>query len=372
MKLPLVLEPSLGPEEVRNFHSRIVPHSPNETIWGRHQLSQNRQLSKWRSSGDRRKRSLHVVDEFTLVGTAFCLKSCYLAFSICNTRDRVEEYRQAFEEAQLVGGWHNGERGDLRVDCACRAVDEEYWSFAATVCSRDFPVTPALMERPERVFQFGVRKPKPRGKPEYVSPADLLRWLPCQLMVGSGPSLEAGVSPLHSLHEIYGVCKHDYEFIFDAAEDGVVGFLARPEEKYREALQIYIRILKAPLTEFHRVVARMAQQGLVIPPVISTNFDALVASAGVREESVRSFAPERVYPQVSFAAGIRSLWVVGYHADRRFILEQARARGLKVVFIDPEHYAGEDYPLEAPQDGDLILRASATEAFRRLAELCLP
>jgi hypothetical protein len=50
---------------------------------------------------------------------------------------------------------------------------------------------------------------------------------------------------------------------------------------------------------------------------------------------------------------------------------RARARGLRVIFVDPEQYVSPDgrlihYPVEAPQDEDLFVRATAQDAFTRL------
>lgn len=63
--------------------------------------------------------------------------------------------------------------------------------------------------------------------------------------------------------------------------------------------------------------------------------------------------------------------VVGLHADRRSVQKRARERGMKVFFVDTEgleelgRYM--PYPLEGPQDDDVIVKA---EAIPTLTALC--
>ena len=50
---------------------------------------------------------------------------------------------------------------------------------------------------------------------------------------------------------------------------------------------------------------------------------------------------------------------------------RARERGLRIIGIDPERYIAPDggtiaYPVEAPQDEDLFVRATAGDALPRL------
>ncbi|MFD7378394.1 hypothetical protein ACFY13_50180 [Streptomyces mirabilis] len=64
----------------------------------------------------------------------------------------------------------------------------------------------------------------------------------------------------------------------------------------------------------------------------------------------------------------KALLVVGLHADRRHVAKRARAAGLKVFHVDPEGFRRPDgswfeYPLEAPQTGDIVVRATAADAI---------
>ncbi|MGW1784587.1 hypothetical protein ACWCQQ_36570 [Streptomyces sp. NPDC002143] len=66
--------------------------------------------------------------------------------------------------------------------------------------------------------------------------------------------------------------------------------------------------------------------------------------------------------------------MVGLHADRRHVAKRARAAGLTVFHADPEGFRRPDgswfaYPLEAPQTGDVVVRATAAEAIGDLERL---
>jgi len=64
------------------------------------------------------------------------------------------------------------------------------------------------------------------------------------------------------------------------------------------------------------------------------------------------------------------LLVVGSHADRRKVQRQAREKGLKIIYADPEGFFDKNkvftpYPMEAPKDEDLVLQITA-EQFTNL------
>ncbi|WP_439080518.1 hypothetical protein [Streptomyces sp. WL006] len=82
---------------------------------------------------------------------------------------------------------------------------------------------------------------------------------------------------------------------------------------------------------------------------------------------------DQAVPDVEWVDGAQALLVVGLHADRRKVQARARARGMQVVYLDPEgfwrHGQFMPYPLEGPQDGDLVCRATTAEALPALVNL---
>jgi hypothetical protein len=235
-----------------------------------------------------------------------------------------------------------------------------------------YELPPGWGERPWRVFhEVGLRKVLPRGAPRVVAPEAIVDQLPAQLELGCGPSIEAGIPHLSNLHRIYGVSLPNYGFIYRAAQDGVLDVLADPEAKYREMTDIYRACLVAGRTPFYRAISELRERGLLVGPVITNNFDCQCADLGFPEVSLRNYDAEPYYPQIPYDPRARSLLVVGVHADRRLVQMRARDHGLKVIFVDPEQYVAPDgsrihYPVEAPQDEDLFVRQTASDALTRL------
>jgi hypothetical protein len=226
--------------------------------------------------------------------------------------------------------------------------------------------------RPWKVFhEVGLRKKLGRGAPRQITPEEIAEYLPAQLELGCGPSIEAGVPELSSLHMIYGVSLPDYGFIFNAGQDGLLEVLADPEKKYREMAAIYRACLLSGETDSYRAIAELWRRGDFVGPVITNNFDCLCAEQGLPEISLRKYDVGPYYPHIEHDSRARSLLVVGVHADRRLVQMRARDQGLRIIFIDPEEYVAPDgrriqYPVEAPQDEDLFVRMTAKEALTRL------
>ena len=177
---------------------------------------------------------------------------------------------------------------------------------------------------------------------------------------------------MSNLHRIYGVSHGDYQFVYRAEHDGILDVLSDPEAKYRKMTDMYRACMLAGETDFYRTIAElMRDERVLVPPVITNNFDCQCAALGLPEISLRRYDWEPYYPSIPYDPRARSLLVVGVHADRRLVQMRARAHGVRVIFIDPEPYISPDgkvihYPVEAPQDEDLFVRATAHEAMTRL------
>ncbi|MDW4915643.1 hypothetical protein [Streptomyces californicus] len=82
----------------------------------------------------------------------------------------------------------------------------------------------------------------------------------------------------------------------------------------------------------------------------------LAARAGLDECFIRRY--DQAVPDVEWVDGAKALLVVGLHPDRGKIQARAGARGMRVVYLDPEGLWRDGqfmpYPLEGPQDGDLV------------------
>jgi len=401
MKFPFVVIPALAAREIDRFRRHIDSGASGwhrrftESIWRRHQHPSNARLSGWRSDEDRKRRLVHFYDEYDLAGDSFVLRNAYLHLNLALPEEHIDEYRAAIDEGLRQGGWRAdggsdssaGERfrrGDLVAlirHARRHAADERhghalpatYRSLDVTLRSDGYRLPDGWEDRPFDVFfNVGLRKILPREEPRHITDAaDIAAHLPAQLELGCGPSIEAGIPHLSTLHRIYGVSHADYGFVYRAAADGLVAVFRDPEAKYREMTDIYRACLTAQPTPFYRRMVDLWRRGHLVGPVITNNFDCQCADLGLPEISLRRYDWGPYYPRIEHDPRARSLLVIGVHADRRLVQMRARERGLTVVFIDPESYVAPDgrairYPVEAPQRDDVFLRATAHDAFERL------
>ncbi|MFI1186488.1 hypothetical protein [Streptomyces californicus] len=109
---------------------------------------------------------------------------------------------------------------------------------------------------------------------------------------------------------------------------------------------------------------------LPVLPAITNIFDVLAARAGLDECFMRRY--DQAAPAVEWVDGAKTL-LIGLPAGRHKVQARARARGMQVVYLAPEGFWRDGqfmpYPLEGPQDGDLVCRATAAEALPALVNL---
>lgn len=406
MRIPHVIIPDIEDRHRQRFACHMDSDRTGwhrrwtESIWRRHQDEGNARLSGWRSPEDRRRRLIHFYDEYGVSGSDFVLKGTHVWMSVTLPKEEVERYEcriltglatGGWESVPVHGTWRRWRRGDLDALISIVARHEEderrgyalppsYRTLTLTVRSRDYDTPANLEQRPFRWFHdVGMRPMLSAGSPTEIEPQDLAEFFPAQLELGCGPSTEAGIPHLSNLHRIYGVSRGDFSFIFDPEDDGLLDVLDTPEEKYAEMTTIYRQCLVAEPTVFYHAIRELANRGLLVGPVITNNFDCLCAEVGLEETSLRRYDTEPYFQMMRSAPGksiefdprARSLLVVGVHADRRLAQLVARERGLAVLYVDPESYRDPEgrlmrYPVEAPQSGDMIVRAPAGEAFERL------
>ena len=91
-----------------------------------------------------------------------------------------------------------------------REPQAHYHNLDLTLQTRGYHLPVGWRERPWRVFfDVGLRKVLPRGRPREIEPEEIAEYLPAQLELGCGPSIEAGIPHLSNLHRIYGVSRAD-------------------------------------------------------------------------------------------------------------------------------------------------------------------
>ncbi|GGS38139.1 hypothetical protein Snoj_27950 [Streptomyces nojiriensis] len=406
MQFPLTVIDQLDEEQLQKWHdfyglTADRPRYQEEGIWRRTQQEETADNSGWTGSGDARRRIIHYRHQFGLVDTtgapALAMTELYVYHSVAAPHDEIHE---AWEQNHLMlaeGGWKETgpgrwELGDLRLHTsrieehpedvrAGRKLPAGYQVIDTTFTSVNCFLPKAIRRRPWEVLTHGVRVKDTPGKPIYADNlAQLTDFLPFQVEVGCGVSYEAGIPPLHRLHEIYRVNEiEDIElgkgttFILAPGRDPFLQeLLLNTEDKVLELSEMYQSCFNAEVTPALHALKRLETAGHMVGPFITNNFDALGARAGFREEFMRRY--DQRIPPVTLHPEAKALVVIGLHADRRQVARRAREAGLKVFIVDPEGFPRPDgtwfdYPLEGPQDGDVVVRQTAATAIGELERL---
>lgn len=404
---------SLGPcPSVDEWAEHFVPAKyadwdprHHEGLWRRTQDPCNAGSSGWRGSHDARRRMVHFDYTFDLMRLGLrdelVLKSCYVWVTVALPALEVAAYEATLRDGVARhGGWRQNAQGiegtlSYTLDNGLSLVWRRFQDQPADASAgREFPEG---YEHLEVMLHSSGRSAEElrelRGKPWYVlasgfrkipvahTPvidddlAQLKHHLPMHVELGCGPSIEAGIPPLHDLHRIYAVSNAHRRFVFTAEEDELVQRLAgEPMAFLREASNSWLRCVHASPTPFYHVLRKLRDAGLIIGPIFTNNFDRLCNRVGLQEQYIRRF--DEIVPPVDFHPEARSLLVVGSHADRRQIQRRAREAGLKVFFVDPECFvdnAGNRirYSLEAPQEGDYHCRRAAGDALGALESVLM-
>ncbi|MET7897006.1 hypothetical protein [Streptomyces mirabilis] len=406
MQFPVTVIDQLDEAQLRKWHdfygvTADRPRFEEEGIWRRTQQEETAPNSGWTGESDARRRIVHYWHQYGLMDTtaapSLAMQQMYLYHSVAAPQAEIDEAWEQNHAMLTEGGWKQTgpgrlELGDLRVHMirveehpedlrAGRRLPEDYEVIDTTFTSVNTFPPRAIRRRPWEVLTHGVRVKDTPGKPIYADDlAQLTDFLPFQVEVGCGVSYEAGIPPLHRLHEMYHVNEIEDEllgkgftFVLAPGRDPLLAeMFIGTEDKVGELSDMYRACFNAEVTPALHALKRMEEASHMVGPFITNNFDALGARAGFEEEFMRRY--DQRIPPVTFHPNAKALVVVGLHADRRWVAKRAREAGLKVFHVDPEGFPRPDgswfeYPLEAPQTGDVVVRKTAADAIGDLERL---
>ncbi|MDX2565106.1 hypothetical protein PV371_36380 [Streptomyces sp. TX20-6-3] len=408
MFFPHPLIEQLDDSQVRTWEMHFAgtaherPRAIEEGIWRRTQEPANAEQSGWSKDESGRRRVVHYryryrYDlDYTFPVPRLVLADLYLYHSVLAPAREVEAYLTQIDAWLGQGRWRkkdNGtwSKGDLRVtiteydehpqdERADRETPAGFRSVDVCFITDEFEVPRTVRQLPWNVLAGGMRAKEQRGEPTVSEDlSELLNYMPFMVEIGCGSSIEAGVPPLHFLHEVYRVTERkdntltqSHRFTMRPQDDSLIEeMLTAPQNKAEQLTAMFKIAFEAEPTDAHRVLKELADAGRLVGPVIQHNFDLLAARAGLPECFVRRY--DQKVPPVAFNKRAKALVVVGLHADRRAVQARARALGMKVFFVDPEGLMenGEwkSYPIEGAREGDVVVRAGAIEALTRLKAL---
>ncbi|MCJ1680481.1 hypothetical protein MTF65_24670 [Streptomyces sp. APSN-46.1] len=231
MQFPVTVIDQLDEAQLRKWHdfygvTADRPRYEEEGIWRRTQQEETASNSGWTGEGDARRRIVHYRHQYGLVDTtaapSLAMTQMYLYHSVAAPRDEIDV---AWEQNHIMlaeGGWKEMgpgrfELGDLRIHIirmeehpedlrAGRKLPDHYEVIDCVFTSVNTFPPRTIRRRPWEVLTHGVRVKDTPGQPVYADNlAQLLDHLPFQVEVGCGVSYEAGIPPLHRLHEMYHV-----------------------------------------------------------------------------------------------------------------------------------------------------------------------
>lgn len=251
---------------------------------------------------------------------------------------------------------------------------ENYESLDIVIRSKGYDYD-AIQDRMWKLSKKMYRMPDKRENPTYTKDVrDILEYLPAQVEMGCGPSIGANIPPLHEMHETYRVQNHISGHFYFAEEDTLLFDVISDEQKMRKKFAyVPIQCISAELTEGYKDFGELYKKGYFKGIVFNNNFDRIVKRMDIPEKILRIYDIEKYIADVDFRDDVKSLICMGCHADRRQVEKQARAKGLKIIFIDPEGYETKDgfdpYLIEGPKDDDIILNLTFEKAMKDLKEI---
>jgi len=252
----------------------------------------------------------------------------------------------------------------------------EYQTVECIIRSKNFPEERIERESPWAVYDSGIREKGSRvAKPNVVTDMkELIEYLPAQLEIGGGASLELGIPPLNYFHTVYDLYREGFErFAYGDYDKLLDTVLPDPDAFYSKLASLpYLRALLAEPNNFYKTITDLHRKNLLLGPIITNNFDGMCSLMGLEELYVRKYDDVHIIPSVSFPEGVKSLLVVGSHADRRRIQQAAKQEGLKIIYVDPEKYVDHegrqiDYPLEKIESDDILVPLKASEFAEELS-----
>lgn len=355
-------------------------------MWLRDQREANAKQSGWKDQGTARQRYIHFYDKFVVekVEDDFYLsiKDIYLTVTNTLPKDEINEYKNKILKA--LGSQNYTKQSDkLYTKNRLEVLLFEYenhpknaetkTSFPENYASFDVIIKTTGNEwqsHYNRMWEHSTkmyRIPDKRENPHYETDLKKLKqFLPAQIEMGCGPSIEVGIPPLYEMHETYKVQNHeDGKFYFSDQDDLVLSIILNHQKMYEQFASVPVFCIEANHSPAYKTFGKAYNEGLFVGTVYNNNFDRLVARLEIPEIILRIYEKKTYLPKIKFDENAKSLICIGCHADRRQVQKQAREQGLKVIFVDPEGFYGdggfENYPIEGPQSKDIIYKMTFAE-----------
>ena len=385
----------LSPKQAEIFNKYFVANEEClnfEGCWLRNQRPENARQSGYIDETTQRRRYIHFydsyVDKFVDGQHNLALSKYYLYVTNTLPVEEIDAYYNKILEALKIGQFVEIKKNNYvnsndtqviitKYDTHPQNTSEfpdNYKSLDIVVCSKNYDYK-QIQDRMWKLSRKMFRIPDKRENPTYVNDIkDILQYLPAQVEMGCGPSIGANIPPLYEMHETYKVQNHvTGKFYFAEQDDLLFNLISKEKEMREKFAKVPMACISAELTEGYKTFGEMYKKGYFKGIVYNNNFDRLVRRMDIPETILRVYDIDKYIPQCNFEPDVKSLVCIGCHADRRQVQRQARQKGLKVIFIDPEGFYNKDgfepYLIEGPRDGDIILKTTFEDAMEKLKQI---
>ena len=362
-----------------------------EGCWLRNQRPENASKSGYIDETTQRRRYVHFydtyIDDFKDGVHNLALADYYLYVTNTLPTNEIEEYLNNIYSALKIGQFKK-KNEELYAHDFTEVIIKRYKNhpkntivFPSNYESLDIVVRSegfdynTIQERMWKLSTKMYRMPEKRGNPKYTKDvSEILKYLPAQVEMGCGPSIDAKIPPLHNMHEMYKVQNHETGKFYFASQDDLLYNVISNESKMRKIFaSVPIACISAPITDGYKAFGDIYKKGYFKGIVYNNNFDRIVKRLSIPEKILRIYDLNDYIAKVSFEPDVKSLICMGCHADRRQVERQARNKGLKIIFIDPEGYETKDgfeqYLIEGPKDDDIILNITFEQAMNDLKRI---
>lgn len=365
-----------------------------EGVWYRDQRPENKTKSGYVDQTTRRRRFIHFyntyISEHENDKNFMSLKNYYVYVSNTLPKVEIDEYLSKIYQILQKNGYilikkqidlqkvYQKEQMEVVINLYqnhpqnITEFPKDYISCDIVIHNKGYEYK-HLYNRMWALSRKTYRLPDEREQPTYTTDAkQILNYLPAQVEMGCGPSIAAGIPPLYEMHETYRVQNHETgKFYFSEQDTLIADILENPDNMFEKFSQTPLKCIRANHTQGYEIFNKLYKQGYFKGTVYNNNFDRLVKRFDIPEKILRIYDFGTYLPKVDFDPSVKSLICMGCHADRRQIEKQAREKGLKIIFIDPEGFYApdgsfEEYLIEGPKTGDIIYKTTFEDAMQNL------
>lgn len=394
MRMPFVVKYDLNNDSKEVFDKYFYNTKDKgyilDNLWFRTQDEKNKMFSNRKSENDVRRRVFHSMQKYNIQEKdgvcSLLLEDLFIYISLSMPEEEIKSYNEKLLYALNNNDWklENDKyiNEDLQLSFSFYENNylDRFSNFPMNYSHLEILIKPVSTSfdfnhennRIWELFKKGIRNKNTKTAAQRIDSIESIeKYFPAQIETGCGPSIELGVSPLHELHEIYKVQNKNGQFYMNETDTFLVDFINGVEKKFSSMSKLVKEFISCTPSDNHKKLNELFKLGIFKGEILSNNFDRMFSRTGLEERIVRVYERDNFYPNINFHPDVKSLIVIGSHADRRQIWKKARERGLKIIHINPNGYYEDndlffEKRIEDVCEDDLLLKVTYSEWIEML------